>query len=133
MAGGAGAGAAAFGLDARDAGAQRRLHDRRADLGVCGARRSGRVDEGDFRHSQALSLVRRVARPCPANLHKGRGSGGKESNWVKPAASGAGCGRSGAQFCDRGAGFLDRRVEPFQGRRGLAGALAEGFVLFFHS
>src|SRR5579863_5420190 len=50
MAGRAGAGAAAFGLDAGDGVANRRLHHRRAVLGLHGARRAGRVLVGDFRH-----------------------------------------------------------------------------------
>src|ERR1700722_17810626 len=50
VAGRAGAGAAAFRLDAGNAALDRRLHDGRADLAFDGARRAGSIDESDFDH-----------------------------------------------------------------------------------
>src|ERR1700722_10851447 len=50
VAGRAGAGPAAFRLDAGNAVLDRRLHDGRADLAVDGARRAGGIDESDFDH-----------------------------------------------------------------------------------
>src|SRR6516164_4341835 len=50
--GGAGASAAAFRLNSRDAVLDRRFHDRRAEIAVDGARRPFVIDIGDFRHAE---------------------------------------------------------------------------------
>src|SRR5579872_4373510 len=62
MTGRAGASAPAFGLDARNRVAERRLHDRCADLRVDGARLSGRVNERDLGHRNEFFLGKTAAR-----------------------------------------------------------------------
>ena len=69
MAGGAGAGAAAFRLDAGNAVLDRRLHDGRSDLALDRAGGAFEVDEGDFRHAMGRDSncdVRRCRGPIAA-------------------------------------------------------------------
>src|SRR5580692_737176 len=58
----AGAGAAAFRLDAGHAVVDRRLHDGGADLAFDGARRAGGIDESDFDHGGMTNRRREAAR-----------------------------------------------------------------------
>src|SRR5580704_2216814 len=62
VAGRAGAGAAAFRLDAGNGVLDRRLHDGRADLAFDGARRAGGIDESDFDHGGMTNRRREAER-----------------------------------------------------------------------
>src|SRR5436190_17028905 len=60
MTGGAGAGAAAFGLNAGNVVLDRRFHHGRAHFGVDGAGRSGGIDIGDLGHALGAAHRRKI-------------------------------------------------------------------------
>ena len=61
VAGGAGAGAAAFRLDAGDRVLDRGLHDGRAELALDGASFAVEIDVGDFGHALGLCCEREIS------------------------------------------------------------------------